>query len=146
MTFARAAAALLALWLSGCALLPGKKPDNSPTPAGTAAAGKNRILAVNVEIKAPTQLKALLEQHLDLIRLGNIGRGEVDEGEWSRLIDATPAQVRSLLQTEGYFAPQIELTRVPVIGLGEAQGVQLAIEPGPLARVSRVTIEVEGEL
>jgi hypothetical protein len=62
--------------------------------------------AVQVEIQAskPGRVKARLERFLDLVRLGRVVREDVDDTEWSRLIDATPAQVRSLLQTEGYFA------------------------------------------
>lgn len=79
---------------------------SSATPAAAAAsAAAEARQAVRVEIEAPGDLKALLERHLDLVRLGRLPREEVEGSEWSRLIDAAPAQVRELLQTEGYFNP-----------------------------------------
>mgnify|MGYP001788447808 CR=1 FL=1 len=80
------------------------------------------------------------------MRLGRIGRDDVDDSEWARLIDAAPAQVRELLQTEGYFAPQVSVTRAPGRATGQADKVRLVVAPGARARISRVTLEAEGEL
>jgi translocation and assembly module TamA len=63
-------------------------------------------LGVRIDIDAPAELKALLEKHLDLVRLGADRARRSHDTEWSRLIDAAPAQVRDLLQTEGYFSPR----------------------------------------
>ena len=101
---------------------------------------------MEVEIAAPGDLKALLERHLDVVRLGRIGRDDVDDSEWARLIDAAPAQVRELLQTEGYFAPQVSVTRAPGRASGQPDKVRLVVAPGARARISRVTLEAEGEL
>jgi translocation and assembly module TamA len=54
--------------------------------------------------------------------------------------------VRSLLQTEGYFAPEVQLEREPRRAAGESDVVRLKVVPGPRARVSRVTLEAQGEL
>jgi translocation and assembly module TamA len=136
---ARAAAgAALLLALAGCSWLP-KSPAGG-APAASPAASAPRIGAVSVEIEAPDELKALLERHLDLVRLGRIERSDVDDSEWSRLIDASPAQVRDLLQTEGYFAPTVDLERTGT------QSVKLIVTPGRRATVSRVTFEVQGAL
>jgi translocation and assembly module TamA len=156
MTFLRAAgpAALLALLLcSGCAML----TPTPPAPEASAAAGpaavrsaddEQRIptLGVTVEIVAPPPLKALLERHLDLVRLGGMTRDDIDDTEWSRLIDATPAQVKDLLQTEGYFTPQVTLGRAPGRAAGQPDIVRLEVDPGARARISRVTIEAQGDL
>ena len=105
---------------------------------------------MRVDIEAPAPLKALLERGLDLVRLGKLERAEVDDSEWSRLIDATPAQVRELLQTEGYFNPHVVLERVgdgtANAERGVAGKVRLQVDPGPQAAIERVTIEIEGEL
>ncbi len=103
-------------------------------------------LGVKIEIVAPAALKQLLERHLDLVRLGRIERDDVDDTEWARLIDASPAQVRELLQTEGYFSPQVRIERTPGRGSGQADEVRLTVEPGARAKVSRVTLESEGGL
>ncbi|MDP3082217.1 MAG: BamA/TamA family outer membrane protein, partial [Rubrivivax sp.] len=148
-----AAPALLALLLlAGCALLPGAGKDS---PAAEVRVDSGREDApgasvVRVEVVAPAALKTLLETYLDLVRLGRLGglaSGDtIDDSEWTRLIDATPAQVRELLQTEGYFAPEVEITRSPSALLGGPGNVRLQVTPGPRTRVSKVTIEVEGEL
>jgi translocation and assembly module TamA len=153
---AACAALLLAALLGGCASTPG----NAPAPAKPAAQGgdtfslvtpqefeqQSPTLGVKIEIDAPGELKALLEKHLDLVRLGRIARDDVDDTEWARLIDASPAQVRELLQTEGYFQPKVTVARTPGRGNNEPDQVRLSVDPGARARITRVTIEAEGEL
>jgi translocation and assembly module TamA len=70
----------------------------------------------------------------------------VTDTELARLIDAAPAQVRDLLQTEGYFKPELSVRRQPSGAANGAETVILRLTPGPRARVSRVTIELEGSL
>ncbi|MBL8361990.1 MAG: BamA/TamA family outer membrane protein [Rubrivivax sp.] len=167
MTFraARTAALLLACagpaLLSGCAMWssmfgtserPGSMSVRSDDEANAAA------LAVRVRIDAPPELRALIEKNLDLTRLPMLSRGDsIGEAEWMRLVDASPAQVRELLQTEGYFAPTVTVTRAPLSGAaasapaGAARGsapseAVLAINPGPRATIARFTFEVQGEL
>ena len=107
-------------------------------------------LDVRIEIDAPGDLKKLLERHLDLVRLGRadseVKREDIDDTEWSRLIDAAPAQVRELLQTEGYFSPQVSVERTPGRAAGQPDLLRLQVQSGPRTRVTRVTIEVQGEL
>jgi translocation and assembly module TamA len=101
---------------------------------------------IRVDIVAPEPLRALVERHLDVVRLGRLARDDVEESEWSRLIDAAPAQVRELLQTEGYFSPTVALLRQPRLRAGEPDIVRLEIDAGPRARVVRLTILAEGDL
>lgn len=151
MIFARMAAAVLALLLlAGCAMLPAGMQPAAPTPEPLQVlegreAGP-RSLGVRIEIEAPADLKALLERHLDVVRLGRVARDEVDDSEWSRLIDAAPAQVRQLLLTEGFVAPTVLLERQPGRSAGQPDVVLLQVDPGQRARISRYTIEVEGAL
>ena len=148
------ALACLGLW--GCA---GLKSNGAAAPAvkDTGSEGFALVtqeeyeqvsptLGVTIEIDAPAPLKALLERHLDLVRLGSLEREDIDDTEWARLIDAAPIQVRKLLQTEGYFSPQVSTSRKPGRGAGEPDLVRLTVLPGLRARISRLTLEVEGEL
>jgi translocation and assembly module TamA len=123
-------------------------PAGSAAEAAASAPGAALAATggVQISVAAPPELKALLERHLDAVRLGRLVRDEVDDSEWSRLIDAVPAQVRSLLQTEGYFAPTVMLEREPRRAPGEADIVRLQVQPGPRARISRFTLEPQGEL
>jgi translocation and assembly module TamA len=145
----------MALWvaataLGGCALMPETqdRATVSSVAAAASAAGPQSPLGsgVSISIDAPPELKALLERHLDLVRLGRLPRGEVDDSEWSRLIDAAPAQARELLQTEGYFSPQVQVERDLLRQAGEPEQVRLKINPGPRARVSTLSFQMEGEL
>jgi translocation and assembly module TamA len=150
------AAALALLLCSGCAMLTPTQEAPTATTGGTAAMpdgprsaeDEQRIptLGVSIEIEAPDPLKVLLQRHLDLVRLGGMKRDDIDDTEWSRLIDATPAQATELLQTEGYFTPQVTLERSPGRAADQPDVVRLRVEPGARARISRVTIEVQGEL
>jgi translocation and assembly module TamA len=147
----------LALLAAGCAGTP-KSDTLTAAAARTDAADtfslvsasefeqQSPTLGVRLEVDAPGPLKALLERHLDLVRLGSLGGDDVDDTEWARLIDASPTQVRELLQTEGYFAPVVRIERTPGRGYNERDLVRLRVDPGPRARISRVTIEAEGEL
>lgn len=150
-----AAAALLTAMLAGCAGLwgePAAKPEDEPAataaaaPAAAAASAPSPSSGVAVDIEAPAALRTLLRRHLDLIRLGRMERNEVEDSEWARLIDAAPAQARELLQTEGFFLAQVTAEREPGQAAGEPVRVRLRVTPGPRARVSRVTLESEGEL
>ncbi len=134
----RAALALAALLLAGCASVGGAKTED-----GSAAEGAPTV-STSLEVDGPKDLAALLERYLDLARVGRMARGDaIDDAEWSRLIEVAPTQVRDLLQTEGYFEPKVKITRV---GAGGERRVRLALDPGPRTRVSRLTLEFEGEL
>ena len=143
MNPARTLAALVAvLLMGGCAMLPGAPARGVPA----AEVGAPPADALVVEIDAPAGLRPLLERHLDLTRLGTLTRGDtVSDSEWSRLIDAAPAQVRELLQTEGHFEPRVRIERPVTAGQARPR-VVMHVDPGPQVRVSRVTLEVEGEL
>jgi translocation and assembly module TamA len=144
-----AAQALLALVLapvvllgSGCAMLQSALPN--AVPAEAVPAGPPAVL---IDIDAPGDLKTLLERYLDLSRLGTLARGKaISDTEITRLIEGTPAQVRELLQTEGYFAPELSIAREPPLAQNAPERVRLVVKPGPQTVVGRVDIQVEGAL
>ena len=135
------ALAAVLLWTTGCASLTGA-PDqasaDSPLAAGAPAGA-----AFGDEIEAPAPLKALLLQHLDLSRLARLRDDEAPaEIEMRRLLAAAPAQARELLQTEGYFEPEISVQPQP----GTPLRVGLRVRPGPRIRVAQIDRRTEGEL
>lgn len=141
----RAASILLLLAsgsLGGCAGWFG-----GASPGGPGASAVDATPPLRVQVVAPTELRLLLEKHLDLVRLPLLSRSDtVADLEWLRLIDASPAQVRELLQTEGYFAPTVDVRRGDTPPPGQPREVRIVVTPGRQATISRVTFEVQGEL
>lgn len=152
---APAGALLVTLGLGGCAgLLPDRSPASPPAAAaGEPTAGTGGAAAPDapragadataLQIDAPAPLAELLRRHLDIARLSALGPQEqIDETEWARLVAAAPAQARELLQTEGYFAPEVQVQREP----GPPARVTVRVEPGPQAHVQEVALAVRGPL
>ena len=111
----------------------------APTPA--------TLAPIAVEVVAPAPLQALLQQHLDVVRLAEVARGEsISDSELTRLLEAAPAQVTALSRTEGYFSPTLRVQRLPPAAEGAPQRVRLEVDPGPRAVVSQVRIDVQGRL
>jgi translocation and assembly module TamA len=135
-----------ALWwglaglLAGCGSLPfGSKPDDDK-PVGTPRPAQFRL-----EVSAPPPLRALLLEHLDLARLQHAAEADsLTAGEIDRLIGAASAQVMSLLQTEGYFNPEVKIRRVD--DGGALPLLRVDVVPGVRAHIDRLTLEVQGGL
>lgn len=140
------ACVLLSVALGGCASWWGGS-SATPSTSSRADTATNESPPLRVQVVAPTELRLLLEKHLDLVRLPLLSRGDtVADIEWLRLIDASPAQVRELLQTEGYFAPTVRVQRGEAPPPGQPRQVRLEVDPGPQATISRLTLEVQGDL
>ncbi|WP_298233201.1 autotransporter assembly complex family protein [uncultured Azohydromonas sp.] len=136
-----------ALWLllapallGGCALLRPEQAD-ADTPAA-AEAPRPLPYALRVEV-ADQELRTLLLEHLDLARLRSVApQADIDDSELTRLVAAAPAQVRALLETEGYFNAQVRLRREA----GAPPVVVLQVDPGPRTRVARLDLRFTGAL
>ena len=149
----------LAGWLA--AVAPAWAQEETPTSNTTPAAAPGTV--PQLQVVAPGDLRKLLERHLDLARAiadqnatqqanrptaaapaasaasAPDSAIEINEAEWSRLIAAAPAQARQLVQTEGYFAAQAKVER-------QGRRVVLTLEAGPVARVEKLSIDIQGEL
>lgn len=104
----------------------------------TLEAGANG--AYRIELRAPNPLRDLLLRHLDLVRFRD--QPEISPVEVARLLAATPAQARSLIEPEGYFNAVVEVRR------DDADGgpplLRVRVEPGPPARIERAQLEIQG--
>ena len=141
-----APALLLAGLLCGCAALQGEHEPGADAAAPAAAAASSPARApYRVEVIAPEQLRALLIDYLDLARFQNAPDTEaIDAGELARLAAAAPAQARTLLETEGYFAAQVQATRLT--GSDGQPVVRVLVDPGPRSVITQVDFTVDGEL
>lgn len=92
-----------------------------------------------VELAVSTSLQALLEDNLDIYKWRD--NPEMNLDFLRRLHQRTPAEIRTLLATEGYFSPEIRAT------LAQEDGVWVArfeIEPGEPVRVGEVNLQFTG--
>lgn len=164
MTFrsvARQGLGLLATaFLWGCANLnqdsPTPPPDTPPQaqtaqPAAQAAsapasaASAPATVAYRIEVQAPQNLRQLLLTYLDLARFQDAPQTEgITNAELIRLTAASPAQARSLLETEGYFNAEIGVTRIDPPD--ETPLITLNVAPGPRTAIGQWELTVTGEL
>ncbi len=133
---------LLASLLCGCGSLSGlfkQEPDD------TAKAAPERAI-YGLEIDAPNaQLRRLLNDYLDLARFQKASEADaITSTELDRLIAASPAQVRSLLETEGYFNPEVHVRRV--VAAGGIPLIRVEVSPGPRVVVDQWQLDAVGEL
>lgn len=131
----------LALQLVGCAL-----PQPEAADDGVAASAAVPAAQLRLTITAPTELRRLLETHLDLARLSTVAPGEVlSASELRRLEAATPAQARALLATAGYMSPEVRVQREDSAP-GALPHVRVEVSPGVLSRVERADLDLQGHL
>lgn len=96
-------------------------------------------LQYTVRITAPAPLATLLEQNLDLQRFSDSPRMDLEQLQ--RLVRGAPEQIRTLVATEGYYAPEISAT---LERDGDTPSVQLRVTPGEPVRVGDVELILEG--
>lgn len=146
-------AASLCLMLGACGLLPTQDDATAP-PAAAASAPASADAAASAPaaeatyhlvVEAPRELRTLLVTYLDLARFEGAAQAErITPAELTRLSAAAPAQARSLLETEGYFAADVHVSRetaddgLPLI--------RIAVEPGERVRVAALDLQPGGEL
>ena len=138
------AAPLRALWwstlavlLGGCSSLPffSDKADADASPQR-----EPEVALYEFEVEAPSPLRKLLLEYLDLARFQKAPKSEAIAGpELDRLAAAAPAQARALLETEGYFDASVKIAQAPASsGLPR---LVLTVVPGPRVTVGSVAIE-----
>ena len=126
-----------ALLLTGCSLLSPK--DKEADAMGIDTSGPP---AFTLEVDAPKQVRALLEQHLELKRFRH--QPDLQRRELTRLLGATDANVRELIGTLGYFSPTVtvELTDTPE---EEApRKVVVKVDPGPPTIIEKSEVRFTG--
>jgi len=115
------AAALLAAWLLPMAVLAAEP------------------LHYEVRIDAPRPLEQLLEQNLDLLRFR--GNPRIDREQLQRLVRVAPAQIKTLVATDGYYSPQVS---AQLENADSAPVVRIKVEPGEPVRVGEVDLALQG--
>jgi translocation and assembly module TamA len=92
-----------------------------------------------IQLDAPPALQSLLQDNLEIYRWQNNPQMEADY--LAVLLKRAPGDIRSLLETEGYYEPTIEVTQAQNTALPQ---VDIHVVPGPQVHVSSVSIDVKG--
>lgn len=95
--------------------------------------------AYTLEVDADQSVRKLLEQFLDLARYRE--RSDLNEDQFNFMVATTPAQVKELLATEGYFSPE---TQVDVQRKEKEAAVIVRVKTGPRTVIDSADIKVEG--
>lgn len=94
-----------------------------------------------VDIDAPSEISSLLNQHLDIVRSRTSER--MNEEQLVRVIDVTPGEISGLLETEGYFSPQVTVDYLKERGTPR---VRLKVVPGEPVRIARIDLTIAGAI
>ena len=109
-------------------------------PAQAASAARAAQPLYDVRLDVPKDLQPLLSNNLDLLRWRDFP--DLQRAQVQRLADDAPAQVQRLLETQGYFSPQIAV-RVDCPESGPID-VVLSVQPGSPTLVQAVDVQVDG--
>ncbi len=161
--WARPLAGLLSVaWLTGlvgCASLFDRTAADQPGQAASApsssasaaaappadAASASATVSYRVQVRAPDELRDLLLANLDLARFQNAPQTDgITNPELVRLAAASPAQARSLLETQGYFNAQVTVQREDPAD--ETPLVTLTVTPGPRTQITSWQLVAVGGL
>lgn len=94
-----------------------------------------------VEIDAPYEFMRLFQDNLEILKWLDSPRMNLPF--FRRLYEETPAQIRLLMATEGFFAPSVDSWLEETDGTWTAR---FEIQPGVPSRVAAVEIAVEGAI
>ncbi|TFY98774.1 autotransporter assembly complex protein TamA [Ramlibacter rhizophilus] len=119
----------------------------APAPADPAAApsaanaveDEREAKAFDLEVRAPDELKELLEKHLSLQRFRDVP--DLEDAEIERLVAVAETEVRQLVATQGYFAPVVEIR---IERERQPTRVVVVVQPREAAQVEAVEIGFEG--
>ncbi|HZY19088.1 MAG TPA: BamA/TamA family outer membrane protein [Ramlibacter sp.] len=113
--------------------------------AGTSAWAQDDRSAgsFRIEVRAPSQVRELLERHLELQRYREVP--DLEEAELERLLRLAERDTRELVGTLGFFSPRLDIRREPGAP-GPVPLVVVEVDPGPKATVAAVDIAFEGDI
>ncbi len=124
-------------------------PLNAPPPVPPSpqlpGQSTQQILAFDIDIQAPPEIRDYLQRHIELQRYS--GLTDLDNSELARLLTAAQSNVKDLLGTLGYFSPVVELgVRDTPQNPKTARQVTLTVQPGDAVKISAVQIDFAGAI
>ncbi|WP_255576165.1 autotransporter assembly complex family protein [Comamonas sp. Y33R10-2] len=98
--------------------------------------------AFSLEVDAPKEVRALLEQHLELKRFRH--QPDLQRRELTRLLGSTDANVRELIGTLGYFSPTVTVELSDTPDEETPRKVLVKVEPGPPTVIEKSEVRFTG--
>jgi translocation and assembly module TamA len=117
-------------------------PPDTPAGAIGPTQAQPEVTAFDIEVKAPPEVRALLERHLELQRYRAVT--DLDDAELARLVVLAERNVRNLVGTLGYFSPTIRIVREGAAS--QRPNIVVAVDPGELTRSRAVAINFAGDI
>ncbi len=94
-----------------------------------------------VKVEAPLKIKNLLEENLSIAKWQH--DAEMNDRQLRRMYRVAPAEVRELMETEGYYAAEVE---TQLLGERGDRTVVISVNPGKPVKVTDVSITFEGDV
>ncbi len=99
-------------------------------------------ISYRVVIDAPADLRATLEQGLDLVRWQSFA--DMTEDVLERLMREAVDQVKQAAATDGYFSAGVDIAIAPGAGPDAPRTLTVTVHPGEPTRVTSVRVHVTG--
>ncbi|MCF8212006.1 MAG: outer membrane protein assembly factor, partial [Rhodoferax sp.] len=109
-------------------------------PAASESSTQRAQAAFVLQIEAPDDIKTLLEKYLELVRFRALP--DLTEAELARLALEAPNNIRELVATLGYFAPEVAVDVQTGGDSGSRSTFSIRVTPGQATRVSEVDISL----
>lgn len=124
--------------------LPEASPEPTPQSQDIDAQPEPAATAFALEIKAPDDIKLLLERHLELQRYRSLS--DLSNDELERLLDMARTDTQNLVATLGYFAPDIRIERLNPENASPSSppSIRISVVAGEPVQVSQVLIQFAG--
>ena len=110
-------------------------------PAASASDAGPNATAFDVTVRAPIEVRGLIEKHIELQRYRAVT--DLDDNELARLLVLADRNVRELLGTLGYFEPDVSITQETT---GGRRNMVVAITPGTPTQTNAVVIDFSGDI
>ncbi|MET0311613.1 MAG: BamA/TamA family outer membrane protein [Burkholderiaceae bacterium] len=121
---------------------PPERIEAPDTPRGAVGptSAQPEVTAFDIVVRAPDDVRGLLEKHLELQRYRAVT--DLDDAELARLIVLAERNVRNLVGTLGYFSPRIDITREG----STRPRIVVAVDPGRPTQIGEVAVGFSGDI
>ena len=115
-------------------------PNPKDTPEQQADRKKQKF-TYTVKIEAPLKIKNMLQDNLSIAKWQH--SAEMNDRQLRRMYRAAPVEVRELMETEGYYSPEVD---AQLLGERGDRTVVILVKPGKPVKVTDVRITLEGDV